>query len=287
MNEKADRRPRAGMRMTDRIGDRQDRFHTRQRLTDDAGEETRRRLVGFARAYADGRQANADALEKAAPRVIGQQQFADRLLRAVGCEWRQREIDRDRVGKRRAVDRDRRGENHLGLVTAAGQTDGFEQRARAVEIDAIALVEIGLRFARHDAGEMEDDIRPFRDRLLGDAGPGEIACAGFDVIGKTGGPRRLHDIDQRQLLDDVVAERAVDNQPIRQLAADHAGGTGDQNMHWRLPVVRAISRSRVLLDVRRFEPIDLAQCRKQTHPDGGNQQRAGPADHHRGYRAEP
>ena len=34
---------------------------------------------------------------------------------------------------------------------------------------------------------MEDDIRPFRDRLVGDAWLGEIRGTGFDVVGKTVG----------------------------------------------------------------------------------------------------
>ena len=67
------------------------------------------------------RQADADAVEKAAPRIVGQQQFADRLLRAVGGERRQMEFVGNGVGERRAEHRDRRGEDELRLVAVAGQ----------------------------------------------------------------------------------------------------------------------------------------------------------------------
>ena len=41
-----------------------------QRLAQDAGEEARGRQVGLARADADGRQPDADAVEEAAPRIV-------------------------------------------------------------------------------------------------------------------------------------------------------------------------------------------------------------------------
>ena len=71
------------------LGDRQHRLLAVQRLADDAGEEARRRLVGLAGPHADRRQPDADAVEEAAPGVVGKQQFADRLLRAVAGERRQ------------------------------------------------------------------------------------------------------------------------------------------------------------------------------------------------------
>ncbi len=69
-----------------------------QRLANDAGEKSRRRLVRQARTHADGRQANADAIEEAAARIIRQQQFADGLLRAVARYRRQEEFIRHESG---------------------------------------------------------------------------------------------------------------------------------------------------------------------------------------------
>ena len=135
-------------------------------------------LFGLPGRTHDRRQADADAVEKAAPRVVGEQQFADRLLRAVGGERRQMEIVGDGVGKRRAEHRDRRGEHEFRLVAVADCADRFQQRAGAVEIDAVALLEIGFRLARDHAGEMEDHVRPFRDRFFRDARRGEIGGRG-------------------------------------------------------------------------------------------------------------
>ena len=201
MDEEADRRARAGVGMAHAVGDRQHRLLAGQRLADDAGEKAGRRLVGFARPHADGRQANADAVEKAAARIVGEQQFADRLLGAVGGERRQMKIVRYRVGERRAEHRDRRGENHFRLVAAAGGADRFQQRAGAVEIDVVALLEIGFRFARHHAGEMEDHVRPACDRLRRGARGGQVAGCKLDGAGEAGGFFRRDHVDQRQPVD--------------------------------------------------------------------------------------
>ncbi len=127
------------------------------------------------------------------------------------------------------------------------------KRARAVEIDAVALLEIGFRLARYHAGEMEDHIRPLRDRLFRCARRGEIGGPGLHVIGKAGGPRRRDNVDQCQFVDRLVAERPVDDQPLGQLAADHAGRAGDEDMHSGLR----------RFFVRRFEAVDAAQIREQ------------------------
>src|SRR5262245_46857629 len=92
VHEEADRGARARMGMHHRLRNRQHRFEARQRLADDPGEETRRRLVGLARPHHDARQADTDAVAEAAPGVVGEQRFADRLLRAVGGERREMEV---------------------------------------------------------------------------------------------------------------------------------------------------------------------------------------------------
>ena len=149
-----------------------------QRLADDAGEETRSRLVRLARPHHDARQPDADAVAEAAPGVVGEQRFADRLLRAVGGERREMKVVGDRLRERRAEHRDRGGVDEPRPIAVAGRADRLEQRTRAVEIDAIALVEIELGFAGHHAGEMEDRIGPARD------GPRRLARRG-----KIGGHR--------------------------------------------------------------------------------------------------
>ncbi len=84
VDEEADRGARACMGMHDGVGDRERGFEPCQRFADDAGEKTRSRLVRLARPHHDARQANADAVAKAAPGVVGEEEFPDGLLRAVG-----------------------------------------------------------------------------------------------------------------------------------------------------------------------------------------------------------
>ena len=83
-----------------------------------------------------------------------------------------------------AEHRDRRGEDHLRLVAAAHLADGLEQVARAVEVDAVALLEIGFRLARDDGGEMEDHVGLERHQLFGLAGHRKVADQRLDREGR-------------------------------------------------------------------------------------------------------
>ena len=79
----------------------------------------------------------------------------------------------DRWGKRRAEDRYGRCVDNFRPVSIAARADRFQQRPGAVEIDGVTLLEVDLGLARDDAGEMEDRLRPFRQRLCGFAGFGK------------------------------------------------------------------------------------------------------------------
>src|SRR5439155_4445260 len=135
-----------------------------ERLADDPGKEARSGAVRLAGTHADGRQPERDALKKAAPAVVGEQQLVDRLLRAVARERRAQELVADRLREGRAEYCDGRGEHHARLVTGAHFADRIEQRSSAIEVDAVALVEIGLRLAGYDGGEMKDEIGPLCDK---------------------------------------------------------------------------------------------------------------------------
>ncbi len=180
VNQEADRRARRGVPVADVLGHRQHRFLAGERLAQDVGEESGSRLVGKAGTDADGRQADADAVHEAAARIVGQQQLADRLLGAVAQERRMEEFVADRFRKRRAEHRDRRGEHDPRLVAAAGKPDRIEQHPRAVEVDAIALVEIEFGLAGDDRRQMEDHVGTIRHQLFGGTGYGEVAGHGID-----------------------------------------------------------------------------------------------------------
>src|SRR3981081_4745950 len=109
------------------------------------------------------------AAAEAARGVVGEQRFPDRLLRAVRGQRREMKGGGDRFRERRAEYRNGGRVDEPRPVTVAGRADRLEQRTGAVQIDAIALVEIKLGFARHDTGEVKDHVGA---PLAGPRGPG-------------------------------------------------------------------------------------------------------------------
>jgi len=228
-------------------------FKPGERFADDPGEEARRRLVRLAWSHHHARQADADAVTKAAPGVVGEQRFADRLLRAVGGERREMKIVGDRRGKGRAEHRDRGGENEARTIAIADRANRFEQRARPVEIDPIALVEVDLGFAGDDAGEVEYRVGAARDRLGGLARRREIGGDGSRPLPWYFLAWRGEHVEQPHLLDRLTGERAVLAESLGELSADHAGRAGDQDMHFATPVL-------ILRSANRLCPVQLAEA---------------------------
>ena len=114
----------------------------------------------------------------------------------------------------------------------AFQPDRLEEGARAVEIDAVAAFEIGFRLARHDGGEMDDDIGALGDQLCGGSrAPRDRRPASSTLPLKPCGTSRRDDIGERQRRDIRAADLPVLDKPIGQLAADHAGRADDEDMH--------------------------------------------------------
>ena len=214
------------------VADRQQRLLPLQRLADDAGEEATSRSIGLARPDHDRGEADADALDEAAPGIVGQQQFADRLLRAIAGQRRDVELVGDRRRERRAENAARAGEDELGRIgSAALMPDRLQQVVHAVEIDAVALVEIALGLAGDDRGQVEDQVRPQRRQFPGDSGIAGILDADRRAIRKLGRQRGRHHIGQRQPVDRLAGALALARQTLRQPAADHAGRPRDQDMH--------------------------------------------------------
>ena len=126
------------------------------------------------------------------------------------------------IRERRAEHRKRRCEHHARAIAFNG-ADRLEQRARRVEIDAVALVEIGLGFARDDGREVEDHVGLFRDQLVHSAAFAEIARQAFGRDVRAGGFGRRNDIDKRQSGEFFSGKRTVQDDAIGQFAADHTG----------------------------------------------------------------
>ena len=123
--------------------------------------------------------------------------------------------------------------------------DRVEERARAVEVDAVALVEIRLGLAGDDGGEVEDDVRAGRDGARRLAGKGEIGRARIELAREAGGRIGRHDIEQGECRDRAAAEHAFRGEAGGELAADHAGRADDQDVQDPPPPSRR--KGRVLL----------------------------------------
>ncbi len=111
----------------------------------------------------------------------------------------------------------------------------FEQRARAVEIDAHAFLEINFGLAGDDAGEMKDHIGAAGDRGACRFFIGNIGGRRLDLAVEPGRLLRRDDIDQGEPLDRLAVERAIADQTRSELAPDHSGGAGNQNVHFCFP----------------------------------------------------
>src|ERR1700723_3139959 len=172
--QELDRGSGRGVPVTNVLADRQDRLLACEGLANNAGEESGSRLVGQAGANADRGQAQPNAVEEAAPRIVGEPKLADRLLGSVAGQGSGEKLVADLVGKRRAIDRNRGSKDQTRLVGAAGQSllapDRLEYRVGSTEVDGVALVEIGLRFARDHGSQQENDVGPRGDKLRRDVG---------------------------------------------------------------------------------------------------------------------
>src|SRR5258706_1961137 len=201
--------------MPHRFRYRQHRLLAGERLADDAGEESGGGEVRLARPDANRRRADTDAVAEALAAEVGEQQLADRLLRAVAGERRVEDLVAYCLREKRALAGDGRSEDDTRLVALTDLADRFEKAPCAVEVDAVALLEVGLGLARDDRREVENDVGARGDELLRLARRGKV---GDDAL-RAGG-------------DDVVEDEVVFSaQPLGQLATDHSRGAGDQRPH--------------------------------------------------------
>src|ERR1700722_12357612 len=229
--------------MTNILADWQDRLLAGQGLADDAGEKPGSRLVGQAGANADRGQAQPDAVEEAAPRIVSKPKLADRFLGSVTGQGSGEELVADLVGKRRAIDGDRGGEDQAWLVGAPRQRllapDRLEDRMGSPKVDGVALVEIGLRFARDHRSQEKNDVRPRRDKSRRDVGGGDVEGVEGHREGAVRRWLRRDHIDEMRVGDRLASQFSVANQARGQLAPDHARRADNEHLHtnW-LPLPR-------------------------------------------------
>ena len=118
-----------------------------------------------------------------------------------------------------------------------GATDRLQQVTRAVEIDPVTLVEVGLRLAGDDRGQVEDHLRPASHHSVARPRSRQVEHGAVEHARPTLRRRRLHHVEQAEPVQADPAEVAVGNEPIGQLAADHPGRAGHCDMHSHPPLV--------------------------------------------------
>ena len=228
------RRPGGGEPVPHRLGHGEDRLLTDERLAQDAREEARRRLVGPPRPDADGGQPDADAVDEAAAGVVGEQELTDRLLRAVAGQRCGSEVLRRHVGQRSTEHRDRGGEDQPRSVPVdrVRGADRLEQCTGAVEVDPVAVVEVGLGLTGDDGGQVEDHVRPAGDDPLRRTGYGQVCRPAGRRSTPAGRCVRFHEVDQAEPADlGVVVQPSVAGQTGDELPADHPGRADHGDVH--------------------------------------------------------
>ena len=119
-----------------------------------------------------------------------------------------------------------------GTYPSTLRADRLEQQADAVEIDAIAAVEVGLGTAGRDGGEVEDDVGPARDqsrrrRRERDTSATRVATGNEAPAGTAGATTSA----SVSCGDRRAADRPVARQALGELAPEHARATRDQDPH--------------------------------------------------------
>ena len=153
--------------------------------------------------------------------VVGQQELGDRLLRPVARQRREALVVADHVGERRAEHADRGAKNDPGTVVVTHPADAVEQRPRSIQVDAVPLLEVGLRSARDDGGEVEDDVGAARNQIAGDPLTCEIAR------------RRCRYRSSRPLAASAPRCRRVTR--ARPFACENAVAAASRSASWRRP----------------------------------------------------
>src|SRR5262249_28526603 len=156
-------------------------------------------------------------IEEALARVIGDQQLADALLRAVGGQRRGKKLIVNGLRKWRPEYGNGAREDQARLM--AGGPNGLEQQPRAIEIDAVAFGEIELPLAREEGGQMKDDVGPVGEELVGLACSRQVAAVDPHRHFRGRRCRRRGNVIKIKLCNRLAVEAARLRQPFGQLAA--------------------------------------------------------------------
>jgi hypothetical protein len=166
-------------------------------------------------------------------REIAHEIFADHLLGTVGSLRRGRGRVVQNVRQLAAEGRDRAGEHEARRQRALSRP--LEHVEQALQVDAHAEIEVGLRCAGDHGGEMEYRGRVGRQRASDEARVGDISPQGFEsrILREIGGKRLIDEGEARDLLRSAVGadERAAREQGFGELEADEAAASGDDNFH--------------------------------------------------------
>src|SRR5262249_54562579 len=128
---------------------------------------------------------------------VGEEKVADCFGRAVGGERGEVEVVDNQVRKWRAINRHRGTVDDLWPIILARMTDRLEERPGAIEIGAIAFVEIDLGLGRDNSGEVEDEFGPPDNGGCRCTGRCKVAGMQLDTSGKGRWLSRRDHIEER------------------------------------------------------------------------------------------
>src|SRR5690349_2466760 len=94
---------------------------------------------------------------------------------------------------------------------------------------------------------MEDHIRTAFHELAARVLARDVERVSINLAGEARRSIRRNNVDQREPVDRLAIEAALGDEPIRELAPDHAGRPGDENVHKRpspeFPFARGLHRA--------------------------------------------
>ena len=184
----------------------------------------------------------AAAVEKALARVVVDQVFTDHFLRSVGGL---------RVGRDRIVHHRRQFAAEHGQRTGVYQPRrglefpaGLEQIARAVEVDAVAEIEIGLGARTDHRGEMENRTRIGIHRSCNGSRLRDVAFHALQPGIGIGRECCIEQLDSGNGYRLAVrpGQRFALQQPQREPVAEESSTSGDEHLHAGLSRERKILR---------------------------------------------
>ena len=102
----------------------------------------------------------------------------------------------DHVWERGTEHRDRRAEHDTRAIVEPARPNSVEEEPRSVDVDAVALLEIGLRLTRNHRGEVENDVGSTGNQIPRHRRVRQIGGKGLDTEARAWWTPGLDNVDE-------------------------------------------------------------------------------------------